>query len=186
MGSKTICYVDTETTGLGDEHELWELAIVKYEGEEKVGEFLMQFHVDLAVADPYALRVGGFWERRVSDLWLGDECAAQDAYRLLDGAVLAGINPAFDERMLVKFFRSHRLPVRSHYYTPFDVRTYAVGVGHATGLIELDEEPKTDEVFKLFKVNIPEEHRHTALGDAVATRDLHVAARSRAGYMRGD
>lgn len=56
-----VCFVDTETTGLDpDAHQLWEVALITPDGNEHV----WQFPVDQMKADPFALDIGRWWDRR--------------------------------------------------------------------------------------------------------------------------
>lgn len=78
---KRLVFIDTETTGLDpDRHEIWEVGVVVREepSEEertaasRVGktidteraEYLWQLPVDLSRADPIALNIGRFFDRR--------------------------------------------------------------------------------------------------------------------------
>jgi len=67
-------FIDTETTGLDpDKHSIWEVALITPDGAEHV----WQFPVDEMAADPFALNIGRYWERR----WPHDitEVSASDA-----------------------------------------------------------------------------------------------------------
>ena len=56
-----ICFVDCETTGLDpDRHAIWEVALITPDGNEHV----WQFPVDEMAADPFALNIGRYWDRR--------------------------------------------------------------------------------------------------------------------------
>lgn len=56
-----VCFVDTETTGLDpDRHEIWEVGLITPDGNEH----LWQFPVDEMMADPFALDIGKWWDRR--------------------------------------------------------------------------------------------------------------------------
>lgn len=116
-----LVYLDSETTGLDpDRHEMWELAII--DGDN---EWEWQLPVDLSRADPSALRIGRFYDRRGAlpgvpsgevhvgagvrlrryngGEWrrLGDgskaiQKEAQNVAGLLDGAHVVGAIPWFD------------------------------------------------------------------------------------------
>jgi hypothetical protein len=66
----TLCFIDTETTGLDPErHEIWEVAVSIREPSDGGGwgedaEYVWQLPVDLARADTIALNIGHFPERR--------------------------------------------------------------------------------------------------------------------------
>lgn len=60
-----VCFVDTETTGLDpDRHQIWEVALILPDG----AGYVWQLPVDLARADPIALNIGRFHERRVPEM----------------------------------------------------------------------------------------------------------------------
>ena len=57
-------FIDTETTGLDpDRHAIWEVALITPDGNEHV----WQFPVDEMSADPFALDIGRYWDRRWPD-----------------------------------------------------------------------------------------------------------------------
>lgn len=68
-----LCFVDTETTGLDAErHEIWEIGMIVREplepntdtNEYLETEYVWQLPVDLTLADPIALNIGRFHDRR--------------------------------------------------------------------------------------------------------------------------
>ena len=62
----TLAFIDTETTGLDpDRHSIWEVGLITPDGDEH----LWQFPVEEMSADPFALEIGRYWERR----WGTDE-----------------------------------------------------------------------------------------------------------------
>ena len=146
-----ICFVDTETTGLDpDRHAIWEVALITPGGDEHV----WQFPVDEMAADPFALDIGRYWERR----WGTDnDVAVLDAvyeahnaksrrknfpgegrairpgstwarrFRdLTAGCHLAGAVVSFDEERLRRLLRSCGVLHRWHYHV-IDVEALAVG-----------------------------------------------------------
>lgn len=126
-----LAFVDTETTGLDpDRHQIWEVAIIIEHGDDWMnGEWTWHFPVDLTKADPMALRIGRFYERRTQmpdwvmstnairrplsseNDWAAQEAKfmARDISVLLDGAHLVGAVPSFDDaflkRHLIRFGR---------------------------------------------------------------------------------
>lgn len=67
-----LAFTDTETTGLDDRrHDIWEVALITVtdsepdDGTQKVEEFVWQLPVNLTEADPIALNIGRFHDRRL-------------------------------------------------------------------------------------------------------------------------
>ncbi|MBQ0827668.1 hypothetical protein [Streptomyces tagetis] len=184
-----IAFLDCETTHLDAEiGEVWEVAVILREqedgGQPVDTEFVWQFAVDEAAADPEALRIGRFRERHVVDptcgaAWTGPgpviplsrESAIDAIVYVLSGAVLVGSNPGFDDRHLRKLLG----PGGAHWhYRPYDIVQLAaakIGVRSAGPLPwrahvlsrAVGVEPPAPEV------------AHTALGDARWARDVHDA-----------
>ena len=115
--------VDVETTGLSPErHFAWDIAAAAEDGTER------QWFVrpDLRTADPFALRIGRYYERTASLLpplsrkqgpkWSDPAKAAMEIACLLDGAVLLGHNPQFDAAMIGAFLhrQGHVLTADHH------------------------------------------------------------------------
>lgn len=72
-----LVFVDTETTGLYPEkgHEVWEIALIVqgHRNPNVDGEYLFQVNpVDLSQADPYALKLSGYYERNKAVYFTGD------------------------------------------------------------------------------------------------------------------
>jgi hypothetical protein len=174
-----ICFIDTETTGLDpDRHQIWEVALITPDGREHV----WQFPVDEMAADPFALNIGRYWDRRwpadireVSDLDAIYEAHNEKSRRknfpsqgraikpgadwcrhfrdLTAGLHLAGAVISFDEERL------RRLLHRWHYHL-VDVEALAAG--------KLGIAPpwNSDDLSAALGVTVSDEDRHTALGDA--------------------
>lgn len=63
--SAPLAFIDTETTGLDpDQHEIWEVALILRDSEGIEVERVWQLPVDLGKADPMALKIGRWYERR--------------------------------------------------------------------------------------------------------------------------
>jgi DNA polymerase-3 subunit epsilon len=127
--SRRLIVVDTETTGLEDQHVAveisWELI-----GSGMRGTFVPPFTVeDVKAADPASLAINKFYER-------GLDTAPQDGlfvettrlHEALKGNTMAGSNPSFDARMLSKLFLKAGLSPRPWFYRMCDLSAYAAGV----------------------------------------------------------
>jgi hypothetical protein len=150
--SSNVCFTDTETTGLDpDRHAIWEVALITPNGDEHV----WQFPVDEMAADPFALNLGRYWDRRwpvdireVSDLdaiyHAHDSRSRRSSFPdqgraitpgrewcehfrdLTAGMHLAGAVVSFDEERLRKLLHHHGVLHRWHYHI-VDVEALAVG-----------------------------------------------------------
>jgi len=106
--------VDVETTGLDPvRHVAWDYALAGEDGTE----YQWFIKPDLRNADPFALRIGRYYERTADLLpagsrkqgpkWSDPDKAAAEMARLLDGATLLGHNPPFDAAFIGAFLRRH-------------------------------------------------------------------------------
>lgn len=129
-----VCFVDTETTGLDpDRHEVWEVALILPDGRE----WDWQLDVDLSRADPIALNIGRFHERRFqSALPYGEDGVrgnrtepqhfADDFVTLTRGLHLAGAVVSFDAERLWRLLRANGQCPMWHYHL-IDVEALAAG-----------------------------------------------------------
>jgi hypothetical protein len=159
--SDHLVFLDTETTGLTLEQDVWEIALAFGDGE--VNTF--QVPHSIQNADPQALHLNGYFTRfqgtdRVSRL------ADYDIPRWLEGKTLVGANPAFDAYRLER--RWGRAP---WHYRMIDVESMAVplfGFEKPKGLKGLVEE------LTLMGYEIPA-NDHTAAGDVATVREVYKA-----------
>jgi hypothetical protein len=179
--STAICIVDTETDGLHAGRQAWEVAMLRRteRGEKRLTLFVS---VNLATADPYALSIGGFYDRHPDGMALtgtsrprpvpGDVNApvvtpyhaAVAVAQWTHGTVIVGSNPSFDTITLDALLRAHSL-VPGWHYRPIDVVDRAVGWLAARGIV-MPPDVRTDDVYKA--LGLPERDatlRHTAMGD---------------------
>lgn len=189
-----IVFLDTETTGLSDRAEVWEIGAILREQGHPDTEYAWQIRPTLADVEPTGLRIGRFYERLMPQLLSSapgtawrltdpdvDSYARDDAARhtvgefvagqlalMLDGAILVGAVPWFDERKLQPFLEQHR-QCATHRYHLVDVEALAAG--------KLGEAPpwNFDTLLARFGLTYDEADRHTALGDARMVRDLYDA-----------
>lgn len=162
-----VVFIDTETTGLDpDRHEIWEVGLIEADGTEHHW-FLP---VDLGRADPYALKVGHFYERypdyqrhNATEPWVTDIHAlwlfARQFAQLTAGAHLCGAVVSFDEERLRKLLRANgACPDWSH-------RTICVET-LAAGHLKLAVPIGLRRTAELLNLKVDESALHTALGDA--------------------
>ncbi len=131
-----LLFVDTETTGLDPYlHRVWEVAALRFDPATQavVGEHVWQLPLDageLADADPEALTLNGYHERR----WPDDGLTPLADFVLEFGALagdahLVGANPAFDADRLGRLFRRVGGEPTWHYRV-IDVEALALGYVH--------------------------------------------------------
>lgn len=179
-----ICFVDVETDGLSPHCRAWEVAVIRRDpatGLDVEHQWLLP--LDLRHADPRALDVGRFWDRHpVGRKVSGKEpCptdtattpkhdVARDVMRLTYGATLVGASVHFDADVLARLLRNEGyLPSWSHRLRC--VTTLASGLaGRDIGGL--------DSAAETWLVNVPEQDRHTAMGDARTARNVYDAVMS--------
>lgn len=205
---RPLAFIDTETTGLDvDHHDAWEIAVIHRRPGHPDAEYLWQIRTSLAEADPEALDINRYRERlAVPDGELAVQIATGampanrpvtgrdlmlDLMALLDGSILVGSNPAFDERFLRKLFNAAHATPAWHYRT-VDIAALAVGhlYGQAYTLTKqqcdaefyaradalLADGWKSYELSRLMGIEPPtKDDAHTALGDARWARDVYDA-----------
>lgn len=173
----TLAFIDTETTGLDpDLHEIWEVALFlrtpkdAANGDRWSERRVWQLPVDLGRADPVALRIGRFHERRwpypaVTEL--GEFARVFALYTR--GAHLVGNVISFDEERLRRLLRSHGACPEWHYHL-VDVEALVAGkLGIAPPWTSKD-------LSEAIGVEVPDiEDAHTAAGDASWAMDLYDA-----------
>jgi len=164
--------VDTETGGLEPaEHPLIEIAAVNLETGQVLSAFRPLYDFELEECEPEALELNHYWVAAQSVRDLRRARAEFDARFVelmtwLHGATMVAVNPAFDVAALAAHSSRLGLPHINH------VRTLAVEslFFGAAGLdLIRDDVPGLDRMCEMTGTRISPEHRHTALGDALAT-----------------
>jgi hypothetical protein len=187
-----LVFLDTETTGLGDACDVWEIGLVVRELAPAEGvahidtEYCWLVRPDLSTAEPTGLRIGRYYERigglgkKMPDAAVAvkhpdgtddDLHVMEVAFELaglLDGATIVGAVPDFDARHLGAWLRKWGQQLTAHYHL-VDVETLAAGA--------LGKAPPWDfdMLLAAYGLAYDEDQRHTALGDAQMVRDLYDA-----------
>lgn len=163
MSPRQAIIVDVETTSLDvDTCAILEVAAINMETGESLRFVPYVDPQDLANAQPMALSVNRYYERRLFEetLGRGDTGKAWSSLSsMLQGNSLGGSNPRFDAAVLKRVIGEvwhHRLP---------DLSSYAAGV---LGL-PITELPGLAEVCT--RLEIINHEPHSALVDAQATAD---------------
>lgn len=182
--SAPIVFIDTETDGVHPDRKVWEVAMIRRGSDGNVHPPMSFFvELDLDTADPFGLKVGGFYDRHPLGRYLagqgvdfpephdeGDEyLSQQEAARLVarytHGAHLVGAVPHFDAHVLGNLLRDQGFTPAWHYHL-VDVEAMAVGWLARRG-IALNLPWKSDQLSQACGIDPPtDDERHTALGDA--------------------
>lgn len=168
----TLCFIDTETTGLDPRiHQPYEVSFWYEVSDKPVTSWLPH---DLTHADAAALKIGGYWERGADRESL-QRMTPRTLASCLVGVTLVGSNPAFDAAMLTRFIGA---PVWHH--RMIDVSNVAMTV------FDLDRPPGLAACVELlagrgFEISEPD---HTAEGDVRTTRAAYAALRDVRGGLR--
>lgn len=193
----TIAFVDCETNHLdADLGDAWEVAVILRNSKGDT-EHLWQIRPDVAKADPESLRIGGYPRRFIvpehaESAFVDPDGRVHPAARewtigeiwtALNGALLVGSNPGFDDRFLRKLIGG-----APWHYRPVDIATLVAGtqLGLARVLRQFGYEPSDSDLYDLpfssralskwIGVEPPAEGvAHTALGDARWARDVYDA-----------
>jgi hypothetical protein len=192
--SAPVCFVDTETTGLHpDKHQIWEVALITPNGDEHVWQFPVE---DEMAADPFALDIGRYWERRwstdndvspINAIWdahnsksrrknfpdEGRAVAPGSAWcqwfrDLTAGLHICGAVPSFDEERLRRLLNAHGVLHRWHYHL-IDVEALVAGT------LGLPPPWNSRELGEAVGVVQSDEAKHTALGDARWAKAIYEA-----------
>lgn len=166
--SRRLVVVDLETTGLdADKHLPLEVASAT---AHSLPRYFVPYisRVDIAAADPDALRVNRYYERGVYK-YQKDPSATRESYallyELLEGNTLAGSNPRFDAGFLSKRFTDYGWAPEPWHHRLADLSAYAAGVLR----IAPTELPGLQAVCDV--LGVINKEPHSAMGDAQATAD---------------
>lgn len=171
--------VDTETGGLNSNlHSLLDLAVVKLaiqpDGLIEVGpsiSFKLKPKNDSYIVSPGALVVNNIDIRALGAEAVDYSTAVNklksfwNEYFEGKQVAMIGHNPAFDAGFLKAYLGEHYTEFFSH--RAVDTSTLGRFLYH-TGLFDTDL-GSSDLLFKAFPFELPDETRHTALGDALRT-----------------
>jgi DNA polymerase III epsilon subunit-like protein len=196
----TVAFINTETTGLDpDRHEIWEVGLILPDGTERE----WQLPVDLSRADPMALNIGLFHERRAKSMGVAPGVLrngvttstpslavfATDFVDLTRGLHLVGAVVSFDTDRLWRLLRANGQCPMWHYHV-IDVEALAAGwlkgrqaIGalypetvRASDVIGYGRPPwNSNDLSRAVGVNPEDFDRHTALGDARWAKAMYEA-----------
>jgi hypothetical protein len=170
-----LVFLDTETTGLGLDDDIWEFAAIRREpdGSESTMQTFIDHDETLAADLPEPFH--GDYLQRFDRVWSLSQSLFADVLDELfrDRPHVIGAVPSFDTERLARLLTRYGYRPSWHYHL-IDVETLAVGylAGKGEPLPELPWD--SNELSRRVGVEPPED-RHTALGDATWTRDIYDA-----------
>lgn len=146
--SAAVVFVDTETTSLNRwSRQIWEVGLIRHEDGVRAELQFFIDPVDLAMADPTSLKIGGFYERHPWGVKLSNTAVTAEDFeakygykaRLLSpqlaaikiaewthGAHLIGGVPSFDEETMARLLMEHNQAPSWHYHM-MDIENMMVG-----------------------------------------------------------
>lgn len=165
MTSAPVVFLDTETTGLTLDDDIWEIAAIRREptGETTTLHLFVEHDPAKRAAMPDRFRTD-LLSRYTPDTAVSPEFAALQVCDITDGAHVVGAVPNFDTERLALLLRRHGHEPRWHYHL-ICVENLAVGYLAAAGMY-VSLPWRSDDLARALGVTISEEERHTALGDA--------------------
>ena len=161
--SGRLCFLDTETTSLRPDRRAWEIGlIVRDDAGIRPGEhhwFIRAEDLDLGNADPFALKIGRFYERHPDYArgyrWQrpGATCYSK-VEKFTRGAHLVGAVPNFDAEVLGTRMRAHGILPSWHYHL-VDIEPLAAGWLHRHAAVLENREATMDEAARLREIAAP-------------------------------
>lgn len=165
----TLCYIDTETTGLDPRiHQPYEVCWWMEDEDSPRSWWLTH---TLEHADQQALNIGGYWDRGADGALPGGPIATASrrwVTAALHGVTLVGSNPSFDAAMLTRFIGT---PVWHHRMIDVsNVAMVVLDVDRPLGLAACADACRE----RGYEIPEPD---HTAEGDVRTTRAVYEALR---------
>ncbi|QFG13484.1 DnaQ-like DNA polymerase III subunit [Gordonia phage Powerball] len=174
----TYAFVDTETTGLTIDDEVWEFAAILRRDDGTESTVHLHIEHDWHLADDLPEKFHADHDARfgmASGMHVYTRSgAASIIHAALHGAHIVGVNPAFDAGMLQRLLHQHGLQPSWNYHL---IDLEALTLGYLIGRGEHVDMPwrSDDLAAQVMPVVDPDGEpmyaRHTALGDAQWCRD---------------
>jgi hypothetical protein len=170
-----LVFLDTETTGLSLEDDIWEFAAIIWwpGGLRTVDHFFIEHDPKKAVKLPKRFRADHD-ARYNKEEAVSQKRAAEFIHEITgNGAHIVGAVPNFDTERLALLLRKHGYEPGWHYHIQ-DAETLTVGYLRGRGESAPNLPWDSDELSRRIGVEPPSENeRHTALGDAFWAERLY-------------
>ncbi len=168
-----LVFLDTETTGLSLDDDIWEFAAIRREpdGRESRHHLFIEHDIEKCRKLPESFQADH------DGRWLAAAAASQEqaaAYidpLFHDRPHVVGAVPNFDTERIALLLRRHGFEPGWHYHL-IDVENLAVGYLAATSA-RPSLPWKSDELSRAVGVEPPTDERHTAMGDALWARAIY-------------
>lgn len=175
-----ICFVDTETTGLSLDDDVWEFAALRLEPDGYVQSISIFIEHNIGkcslLPEPF---LSDHRRRYQLDAARSKPSAAVTINDYTAGAHLIGAVPSFDSERLARLLRNEGLEPKWHYHLG-DVENFAVGYlagrrSMSKGIIPADLAPPWDseDLSRAVGVEPDNYDRHTAMGDVLWARAIY-------------
>ena len=171
--SATLVFMDTETTGLSIDDDIWEFAAIRRDPDGYEAEFHIFIEHDRKRCAnlPLAFRDDHYARYRDHGQYTRSQAASYIADIFRNGKPhVVGAVPNFDTERIARLLTAEARPIGWHYHL-IDVENLAVGylagaqsVHRSTDIITPPW--KSDDLAAALGVTITEDERHTAMGDA--------------------
>ncbi|MDF3280886.1 exonuclease domain-containing protein [Gordonia sp. N1V] len=167
----TLAFVDTETTGLDFDDEIWEFAALRRNLDGTTAELLLHIEHDVEKAVALPDRFLDDYRSRysVTASPVTKTAAAYLIREFLDGATWVGANPAFDTRLTAALLWANGLRPSWSYHL-LDIEAMTVGALVAVGE-EIPGRPSSHWLSRKVGVEPDTYARHTAMGDVAWVAD---------------
>jgi hypothetical protein len=173
-----IVFLDTETTGLSLDADIWEIAMIVRDpgmAADVEFEFFVEHDIAKAAALPESFRADHDARYDPEEAFTRRD-AVWAVWATTRDAHIVGAVPNFDTERLALLLRAHGFEPAWHYHL-IDVESLVVGAlygrstgGEISGAVDLPWD--SDWLAKQVGVEITEGARHTAGGDARWARDI--------------
>lgn len=183
-----LVFLDTETTGLGLDADIWEFAAIRRHstGEEIELHLFIEHDAKKCadLPDSFLADHKRRWPNHAEHVWTQAGAAEQIARFLAPDfdagkAHIVGAVPDFDTSKIERLLKRHGFGPQWHYHL-IDIENLAVG--YLAGLARVGAWPPldipalpwdSDELSRAIGVEPPTDERHTAMGDARWARDIY-------------